>query len=85
MTLTFEVPDSILQEMRLSPTDLQTEVAKDVALALYARGLLSIGKASELSGLTRPEFELLLAQRNVERPYDMTELERDLAWARGAT
>jgi predicted HTH domain antitoxin len=51
---------------------------------LYARGLLSLGKASEFSGITRPEFESLLAQRRVERPYEVAELERDLAWAKGA-
>jgi predicted HTH domain antitoxin len=50
---------------------------------LYARGLLSLGKASEFSGMTRFEFESLLAERHVERPYDTAELERDLAWAKG--
>jgi len=84
VTLTFDVPDSLLQEIHLPPATAQAEVTKEVALALYARGLLSIGRASEFSGVTRPEFEALLAQRRVERPYDLTELERDLAWAKGA-
>ena len=84
MTLTFDVPDSVLQEIHLPPTAAQAEVTKEVALALYARGLLSLGKASEFSGITRPEFEFLLAQRRVERPYDLGEMERDLAWAKGA-
>lgn len=84
MTLTFEVPDSMLQEIHLPLAAAQAEVTKEVAVAMYARGLLSLGRASEFSGVTRPEFESLLAQRHVERPYDTAELERDLAWAKGA-
>jgi predicted HTH domain antitoxin len=84
VTLTFDVPDSVLQEIHLPPAAAQAEVTKEVAVALYARGLLSLGRASEFSGMTRPEFEFLLAQRHVERPYDVAELERDLAWAKGA-
>jgi predicted HTH domain antitoxin len=84
VTLRFDVPDSVLQKIHLAPAAAQAEVTKEVALALYVRGLLSLGKASELSGMTRPEFEFLLAQRHVERPYDTAELERDLAWAKGA-
>jgi len=82
--LTFEVPDSILQEIHLPPAAAQAEVTKEVAVALYARGLLSLGRASEFSGLARHDFDLFLAQRHVERPYDTAELERDLAWAKGA-
>jgi predicted HTH domain antitoxin len=82
--LTFEVPNSILQEIHLPPAAAQAEVTKEVEMALYARGLLSLGKASELSGITRQEFESLLAQPRVERPYEVAELGRDLAWAKGA-
>ena len=84
MTLTFEVPDSILREIHLQPAAAQAEVTKEVAVALYARGLLSLGKACEFSGLTRPDFEAFLANRRVERPYDAAELDRDLAWAKSA-
>jgi predicted HTH domain antitoxin len=84
VTLTFDVPDNLLQEIHLPPAAAQAEVTKEVAVALYARGLLSLGRASEYSSMTRPEFEFLLAQRHVERPYDVAELERDLAWAKGA-
>ena len=79
--LTFEIPDDAVKAMHLSPSVLQSEVQKEVYLVLYARGLLSLGKAVELSGIPRPEFEAVLARRRIERPYEMAELERDLAWA----
>lgn len=72
-----------MESMSLPAADAETEVRKEIALALYARGLLSIGKAAELANATRREFEALLAGRRVERPYDAAEVDRDLAWARG--
>jgi predicted HTH domain antitoxin len=84
VTLTFDVPDCIFEEIHLTPAAAQAELTKEVAVVLYARGILSLGRASEISGVTRPEFEALIARRHIERPYDMVELERDLAWAKGA-
>jgi predicted HTH domain antitoxin len=82
VTLKFEIPDNMLEEMHISPAVAQTELTKEVVIALYARGLLSLGRACELSGMTRPVFESLIAQRRIERPYDVAELDRDLAWAK---
>jgi predicted HTH domain antitoxin len=83
MLITVEIPDEVVKGMHLPASDAQAEVRKEIALALYARGLLSIGKATELAGVPRHDFETVLAKRHVERPYDATELERDLAWAKG--
>lgn len=83
MLVTLEIPDKVVEGMHLPASNAQAEVRKEIALALYARGLLSIGKATELAGVPRHDFEEVLAKRRVERPYDATELERDLAWARG--
>lgn len=84
MLLTLEIPDEVVEGMRLPASEAQAEVKKEVALALYARGLLSLGKAVELADLTRDDFESVLSHRLIERPYDATELARDLAWAKGA-
>jgi predicted HTH domain antitoxin len=56
VTLTFDVPDSILQEIHLPPAAVQAGVTMEVAVVLYARGLLSLGRASEFSGMTRPDY-----------------------------
>jgi predicted HTH domain antitoxin len=52
----------------------RTEVRKELALALYARGILGFGKARELCGLTKWQFEELLGRRKVIRPYDEDDL-----------
>lgn len=83
MQVTLEIPDEAVHSMRLRSSDAQAEVSQEIALALYARGWLSLGKATELAGMARLDFEAVLAKRRIERPFDATELERDLAWAKG--
>jgi len=83
VTLTVEIPDEVVQAKHLSPSAVRLEVRKEVALVLYMRGLISVGKAVEFAEMTRQDFEGVLASRRIERPYDAEELERDLAWAKG--
>jgi predicted HTH domain antitoxin len=46
---------------------------------LYARGLLSQGKARELAGLSPYEFSQLLGRRAIPRHYGLDELRDDSA------
>ena len=50
----------------------------ELAVSLYARGKLTLGQASEFTGLTQLEFQRQLAQRDVPLNYDLTELKRDV-------
>jgi predicted HTH domain antitoxin len=81
MALTIEIPDEAVRAMRMTDSEARAELRKELALALYCRGALSLGKAVEIAGVTRAEFESVLARRRIERPYTVAELERDLAWA----
>jgi predicted HTH domain antitoxin len=82
MSFIVELPDSVAEALRLPPADAEAEVRKELALALYARGILGFGKARELCGLTKWQFEELLGRRKVIRPYDEDDLAVDLAYAR---
>ena len=79
MPLRFEIPDSAVAALRLPPDELRSELRRDLAVALYARGALPVGKAMELAGMNRRDFEALLKARDVRRPFDQKELERELA------
>lgn len=59
------------------------ELRIDLAVILYQRGILPLGKAAKLAGLTKREFLEELAKRKVPRHYTKRELEEDLAFARG--
>ena len=83
VTLTIEIPDEVMEAAGLSASAVRLEVRREVALALYVRGLFSAGKAAEFAEMTRQDFEGVLASRRIERHYDAEELDRDLAWAKG--
>lgn len=78
MSVTLEIPESAVAEMRLPPDQLRAELRRDLAVVLYARGALPIGKAMEFAELNRRDFEHLLKVRQVRRPFDDAELEREL-------
>ena len=83
MSLMLEIPEEAVNAMRLPRGEVERELRKELALALYARGALSIGKSAEVAGMPRREFEAMLAQRRIERPYSFSELQRDLDFAGG--
>lgn len=81
MSIQIEIPDSIAQSIRLPLAEREQWLLKELALTLYAQGALPLGKASELAGLGRYEFGLLLGRRGIPRHYDGDDLKDDLAYA----
>ncbi len=59
MPVIVEIPDEAVQAMRLPASEVQAELKKELAVALYAHGALSLGKSVEMAGVTRPEFEAI--------------------------
>jgi predicted HTH domain antitoxin len=57
-------------------------LGRDIALAMYTQCALSAGKAAELAGISRMDFERLLGERQIVRSYSTEDLEHDLAWAK---
>ena len=77
-----KVPTDIADAIRLPPDVIHAELQKELALALYKRGILSSGKACALAGLSRWEWIEILGQRKVSRHYNTGDLEMDVAHAR---
>jgi len=80
--LNLEIPEEIVQSLKLPPGEIELELRKELALALYQRGVLSLGKARTLARMTRWEFQELLGQRKIPRHYTEQDLEEDLRYAR---
>ena len=55
----------------------------ELAAALFARDLLSFGKASELAGSSRFHFDEVVPRREIARHYGQKELSEDLTYADG--
>ena len=82
-TLALDIPDDVRAALKLPPEEVERELRKELALALYQRRVLPIGKARVLARMTRWEFEHLLGQRRVPRHYSAKDLQEDIEYARG--
>jgi predicted HTH domain antitoxin len=81
MNITLHIPDSIARNLRIPEGEAEQRLRQELAVALYARRLLSFGKASELAGTSRFLFADILAQRDIARHYGEEELTEDLTYA----
>jgi predicted HTH domain antitoxin len=81
--LVLELPPEIVDAIRLPPAEIEAELIKELALALYRRGILSLGKARALAQMTRWQFERLLGERRIPRHYSGADLGEDLRYAHG--
>ena len=82
MSLLLEIPDQVAQAIRLPLMEQQQQLMIELAVALYARGILSFCKARELTTFNKAEFGLLLGQRGIPRHYTEEDLKDDIAYAR---
>jgi predicted HTH domain antitoxin len=83
MTVQLQIPDTVVQAIRLPEERIVQELLVELAVALYAQGFLSFGKARELASMGKYEFGRLLGERRIPRHYGREELEDDLTYARG--
>ncbi|MEE8391257.1 MAG: UPF0175 family protein [Anaerolineae bacterium] len=83
MGMSLEIPADVLSAVKLPQNEVQHEFRKELAIALYQRGVLSLGKARVLAQMTRWEFEELLGRRKVLRHYTDLDLEEDIQYGLG--
>jgi predicted HTH domain antitoxin len=83
MSIQLHISDSIARAIRLPEERKVQSLMTELAIALYAQGILSFGKARELSGMGKYEFGRLLGVRGITRHYALEDLEDDLTYARG--
>lgn len=81
--ITLNIPATVLEGTRLPRNEVEEEFRKELALALYQRGVLSLGKARILAQMTRREFEELLGKRKIARHYTEENLKEDLRYGLG--
>ena len=82
MGMTLNIPDSVLQGLRIPEGEIAQRLRTELAIALYAQGALSLGKAAELAEMNRMIFGELVGQRGIPRHYGDAELAQDESYAR---
>ncbi len=68
------ISDDILYATHMT----ETEFLQEIAILLYEKGKLSLGKASKLARMGRIQFQLLLASRQIPINYGIEDFETDL-------
>ena len=69
-----ELPDWV----RLPRGEVERRVKVELALRLYQKGIVSMGQARRLAGLSKWDFLELLAKEKIPLSYDVKELGKDL-------
>ena len=82
MGLQIYIPNTVVQAIRFPEGHLKRTLIIELSAALYARGLVSFGKARQLAKMGKYEFGRLLAERGIIRHYGQEELKDDLKYAR---
>ena len=80
MGISIEIPDDIMETVKLPPDKAKQELTKEMAFSLYQRKLVSMGNARKLAGLDKWAFIEGLAERGIERHYSEQELQEDFRY-----
>ena len=83
MSVTLEIPDDFATRLQSQRVEAEAQLHLELAIALYRQGKLPVPRAAEIAGLDLSIFEQILRERGVIMPYTLTDLEHDLAYARG--
>ncbi len=64
-TIKIDFPSDILLTLNENENELKQDIKFSLAIRLYKLQKLTIGKASQIAGLSRYEFETLLSENDV--------------------
>lgn len=78
---TIEIDDEVYEALQLPEGQRSDALKEELAVSLYARDILSFGKARSLAGLSKRDFHELLGERETPRHYSDADLSEDLAYA----
>lgn len=82
MAFILEIPEDILDTLKVPRERAVQEIKKELAFLLYQRGLASMGVARRLAGMDKWAFLEGLAERGFVRHYTEKELQEDIDYAR---
>jgi predicted HTH domain antitoxin len=78
-SLTLDIPEEILEEAKIPPSERESTLLRELAVQLYARELLPKAAARRLSGMDRIAFDELLGQRGSASRLSVEDVDADLA------
>ncbi len=73
-----EIPDEIVQQLRLPPDRVEAELKRELAIHLVQERICTSAQGARLAEMDRLEFERLLGDRRVPWPGTLDDIQRDL-------
>jgi len=64
-TISIDLPSDILLTLNESETELKKDIKLSLAIQLYLKQKLTIGKDAQVAGLSRLDFETTLSEDNI--------------------
>lgn len=80
MSLQITIPDAVLNSMRLPERQLEQELLRELAIALYAQQLLPFSRACELASMPRFEFSQLVGSRGISQRCGKIEIDGNFVY-----
>lgn len=83
MNVALEIPDFVALQLPSAVTERNARLLLELAVALYAKGTISLGQGAEMAAMSRMDFGFELGERSIPRHYGAPELTEDLAYEGG--
>jgi len=80
MQTMINIPESVYRSIKLPEFEKEKRLLLELAISLYQNGILSFGKARELSKLSKWDFDRILSDRKIERHYDENAFKEDFKY-----
>ena len=64
-TISIEIPSDLLVTLNETKQELQERIKVALAVHLYVQEKLTIGKAAQIAGYSRLDFETMLSEQNI--------------------
>lgn len=77
-TISVDLPDDLINIFKIRERDFPSIVRETLSIELYREGLISIGKAAEIAGVSIWEMQEIFAKRKVPVNFYPEDLEKDI-------
>jgi len=78
VTIKMDFPKDVLLAADISEANASSDIKKHLALYMFKERIISFGKASKLSGLSKLEFIELAGSKGIPLNYDTDDYREDL-------
>lgn len=76
--VTLTLPAESLAGVRIPPRELQRELRRRLAAALFSDGILSGASSCRMAGMEKAEFQFILGERGITQPLGEQDFAQDM-------